>query len=84
MRPAKNFYKAQQQPSTEVDIYHGLLEDVYLTFGAYNENTKEASLRINLNPLVSYLWLGGMITLMGSFLILIPRWVAQPLLEEGA
>ncbi len=73
LRPAKFFYKTSQQPTTEVDIYHAPLADVYLIIGNIDTTTGDAEFRVTINPVMSFIWLGGIVILMGTIIVLLPR-----------
>jgi len=72
MRPARFFYKAQEQPSTEVDIYSRLKEDVYFTLGSIDPQTQVTKIHITLNPLISLLWIGGFVLVLGAVISMMP------------
>ncbi len=76
LRPARYMYFNPEQPSTEVDIYSRLKEDVYLTLGQFNLEKQEGIIHFTLNPLVSFLWLGGLILIIGALISMMPtlRW----------
>ena len=73
MQPAKNFYFSSEQPTTEVNIYQTVLRDLYLVIGNMDEKTGRADFKVTINPLISFLWLGGIILLLGTVLVLMPR-----------
>ena len=70
--PARNFYKQSEQPSTEASIYHTLLQDIYVIVGNMDTTTSRADLRVTFNPLISYVWVGGFVILLGVVLLLMP------------
>jgi len=72
MRPARFFYKRQQQPSTEVDIYTRVKEDVYFILGSYAPVIGEAKIRVLLQPFIIWLWLGGLILVIGGLVTMLP------------
>ncbi len=72
VRPARFFYKNPEQPTTEVDIYSRWSEDVYFTLGDFHSETGSAKIQITLNPLISLLWLGGLILIAGGFISMLP------------
>lgn len=72
VRPGRFFYKQQEQPSTEVDIYSRWSEDVYFTLGTIDPKTERARIQITLNPMISLLWLGGLILALGGLLAMMP------------
>lgn len=71
--PAKNFYKTSEQPSTEVSIYHTFYEDVYIILASLAPINGKAEFRVTFNPLISFLWLGGFVILLGTVVVLLPR-----------
>jgi cytochrome c-type biogenesis protein CcmF len=72
VRPARFFYKAQEQPSTEVDIYSRWKEDVYFTLGSINPETRITKVHVSLNPFVAWLWIGGFILALGGLIAMMP------------
>ena len=73
LTPSHYLYRTAEQPSTEVDIYRSLAEDVYLILGAFDYDKQNAELKIMINPLVNIVWVGGLIMLLGSIWIIWPR-----------
>jgi cytochrome c-type biogenesis protein CcmF len=61
----------QFQQSTEVDILSSSRQDVYLVFaGAIGDR---AEIRINFNPLVAWVWWGGMLMAIGGMIVMWPQ-----------
>ncbi len=75
LSPGKFIYKKQpDSPTTEVAIGHGLREDVYLIVGSINPGNKNlAAFQLHLNPLVSWIWLGCIVLIMGSIVCMWPQ-----------
>ena len=72
--PAKWFFrKHETQPTTEVAIRRGFAEDVYLALLAFELEDQSASVRIHVNPLVNWIWIGFGIMAMGTFIALLPE-----------
>jgi cytochrome c-type biogenesis protein CcmF len=60
------------QPATEVGIMDGMREDVYVVLaGVVGEDTAE--MRITFNPLVWWVWYGGMIMAVGGLIVMWPQ-----------
>ncbi len=60
------------EPSTAVGIQEGLAQDVYVVLaGATNEDTAE--IRITFNPLVWWVWYGGLIMALGGLIVMWPQ-----------
>lgn len=72
LKPARFFYFQPEQPSTEVDIYSRIKEDVYFTIGKIDPATGLTSIHMTLNPLVSLLWLGGLVLVIGALIGMLP------------
>lgn len=73
LSPARYLYVTAEQPSTEVDIYRTIAEDVYLILGSFDYDNQKAELKIMINPLVNVVWVGGIIMLLGAIWIIWPR-----------
>jgi cytochrome c-type biogenesis protein CcmF len=72
VKPARFFYKSQEQPSTEVDIYSRWKEDVYFILGGIHPDDGSVRIRVLLQPFISWLWLGGLILIFGGLISMLP------------
>jgi cytochrome c-type biogenesis protein CcmF len=72
MRPEKRFYKKPQQPTTEIAQRVTLSEDLYLVLGSFDPETKLITLLAYVNPLVVWIWLGGLIMALGTVVAVWP------------
>lgn len=79
--PRTVFYKTQQQQAREVDIRYELFRDIFVILEGQNS---DGSLGINIfvNPLVSFVWAGGAILIIGSVVALWPK--KKAIASEGA
>jgi cytochrome c-type biogenesis protein CcmF len=60
------------EPSTEVGILEGMKQDVYVVLaGVIGEETAE--IRVTFNPLVWWVWYGGMIMAVGGLIVMWPQ-----------
>jgi len=80
--PNKHFYLVQEQPTTEVVLRSTLKEDLYVVLAQPNEDNS-AVFKVYINPLISFVWLSGLIITFGTFICLLPEQrktakVAQP------
>jgi cytochrome c-type biogenesis protein CcmF len=72
LEPERRLYKASKQPTSEVSIRRRLNEDLYLNFaGMSNDNTK-AVIQAYVFPLVTWIWIGYFVVLMGTLVCLVP------------
>jgi cytochrome c-type biogenesis protein CcmF len=65
-------------------VHTGLLQDVYLTLVSSPTNTGRVTIRVQLNPMVVYLWIGGLLMAFGTALALIPMRRRNVVLPEPA
>ena len=73
MAPERRFYKASQQPTSEVDIRRRLNEDLYLNFaGPSTSDSRRSVIQAYVFPLVSWIWIGFWVLLTGTIVCLIP------------
>jgi cytochrome c-type biogenesis protein CcmF len=66
LKPEKRFYKKPKQPTTEVANRSTLREDLYLVLGSYEPQQKLATILAYVNPLVVWIWLGGLMAAIGT------------------
>jgi len=67
----KRFYTDQNnQPQSEVAVKSTLWEDFYVVMGALDMETGRATLKVRINPLVSWVWLGTFVLLIGTLISL--------------
>ena len=72
LRPEKRFYKKPKQPTTEVANRSTLREDLYLVLGSYDPQSKLATILAYVNPLVVWIWLGGLVIALGTLIAVWP------------
>jgi len=76
LRPERRFYKASRQPTTEVAIRMRMNEDLYVVFSGMTPQedgqTPRAVISAHLNPLVNWIWLGGLVLVIGTLIALMP------------
>jgi cytochrome c-type biogenesis protein CcmF len=70
--PEKRNYESSQENGTMVAIYSTLREDLYVVYAGRNPDTGEPVIHAYLNPLVKWIWLGGVVVVLGTILALIP------------
>jgi cytochrome c-type biogenesis protein CcmF len=72
LAPEKRFYRRPEQPATEVDYRSTLSEDLYVILGSVGENQTTATFQVYVNPLVAWLWIGGIVLVLGTFVCVVP------------
>ncbi|HMD49525.1 MAG TPA: cytochrome c-type biogenesis CcmF C-terminal domain-containing protein, partial [Bryobacteraceae bacterium] len=72
MEPERRFYKASQQPTSEVSIRRRLNEDVYLNFAGVSTDNQRAVVQAYVFPLVTWIWIGYWVLAIGTLVCLVP------------
>lgn len=73
LRPAKLFYRRPEQPATEVAIRSTLAADLYVVLAGVDDRSGLATFQVFLTPLVSWLWLGGLVMALGTVVAMWPN-----------
>ena len=69
--PEKRFYRKPEQPATEVAFRSTLKEDLYVILGNLGDN-ETATFQVYVNPLVAWLWIGGIVLALGTLVCVLP------------
>jgi len=83
LKPEKWFFRASEQPTTEAAIYGmwhwppHLSDDVYAILVNANPDDGGYTFKIYVNPLVSLIWIGGFILVLGTHIAVLPEWSRQ-------
>jgi len=56
----------KRQPHSELDIYSTMRKDIYSIFSAYDAEKNQGYFKIMINPLVNWVWIGGIVMVVGS------------------
>jgi cytochrome c-type biogenesis protein CcmF len=72
LRPARKFYPQEQTPIAAVDYRLGWIEDVYLVLGDFARDGSQATVKLQVNRMVSWLWMGGLVLTLGAALAILP------------
>jgi cytochrome c-type biogenesis protein CcmF len=72
MRPNKSFYRGfENQATTSVAIRTTPREDLYIVLNTWD--SRSATMLLVVNPLVVWIWIGGLIVLIGTIFTMWPR-----------
>jgi cytochrome c-type biogenesis protein CcmF len=75
--PAQNFYTNQREAVASPAIQYTVLGDLYTVFVTADETDQSAVIKFISSPLVSWIWVGGLILVIGTALTLIPSVVSE-------
>src|SRR6516225_5376860 len=80
----RKFAGTAEQSGTMVAIYSTLREDLYVVFAGQDPETNLPVIHAFLNPLVKWIWLGGVWVVMGTLLALMPNRRAALVLSDAS
>ena len=72
MAPEKRMYWLEQQPASIPSVYSTLREDLYVILTAI-ESDGSATFKIYRNPLVNWIWIGGVVFVLGTLAVMWPH-----------
>lgn len=73
LKPQRVFYASNpEQPSYEAAIRSGLTRDFYTVMLSFDLKKNSAVVGFFVNPMIGFLWLGGLLILLGGLLAFIP------------
>jgi cytochrome c-type biogenesis protein CcmF len=71
--PERRFFQSNEQSGTMVAIYSTLREDLYVVYAGQSPDNQLPVIHAYLNPLVKWIWLGGVIVVLGTIVTLLPN-----------
>lgn len=74
LSPAKFIYNRMPgSPTTEVGLLRAITSDLYVVVGSADPQTKRAEFQIHVNPLVSLIWIGVLVLILGTAVSIWPE-----------
>jgi len=71
--PERRFFQSNEQSGTMVAIYSTLREDLYVVYAGQSPETERPVIHAFLNPLVKWIWFGGVVVVLGTIVTLLPN-----------
>jgi cytochrome c-type biogenesis protein CcmF len=71
--PLREFFVIQQQPMTIPDKRSTLADDLYIILAGWEGNGETATFKAYINPLVNWVWIGGVIFILGTLVAAWPN-----------
>jgi cytochrome c-type biogenesis protein CcmF len=71
--PERRFFQTNEQSGTMVAIYSTLREDLYVVYAGRSPETEVPVIHAFLNPLVKWIWFGGVVVVLGTIVTLLPN-----------
>ena len=83
LHPRRDYYYESQQPMTIPGVRSTMEDDFYLLLVDWQPiSTQSATFKIYLNPLVNWLWLGGIVFILGTLIAAWPDRDPEPVVVE--
>jgi cytochrome c-type biogenesis protein CcmF len=71
--PERRFFQTNEQSGTMVAIYSTLRHDLYVVYAGQSPDNQTPVIHAYLNPLVKWIWFGGVIVVLGTIVTLLPN-----------
>jgi cytochrome c-type biogenesis protein CcmF len=71
--PQRRLYLASQVTETMVAVQSSALRDLYVVYAGRNPDTGKPVIHAYLNPLVKWIWFGGVVVVLGTGLAMLPN-----------
>jgi cytochrome c-type biogenesis protein CcmF len=68
IEPRMNYYPTSQQPVPTPDVRSTLRGDIYLNLMAFKQDGSNVTVKVIWEPLVPWIWLGGMVLCAGAII----------------
>jgi cytochrome c-type biogenesis protein CcmF len=66
LQPRMNFYHVSDQPVPTPDVRSSVSGDLYVNLMAFDQNGANATVKVIVEPLVPWIWFGGMVIVIGA------------------
>lgn len=77
VQPGKTYMEGfEEQPVSNIAIRYGVVEDLYIVLTSWEENS--ATFFVFVNPLVSWIWIGGLVLVIGGLISWWPEQKPEP------
>ena len=84
MHPQYRLYAKTNQRTSEVGLRSNWREDIYVVLAGWDDSSNLTTLQVIINPLVTWMWAGGLVLTLGTLYCLLPRFWrrGEPATEE--
>ena len=83
MDPRMNFYPTSEQPVPTPAVRSSLADDLYLNLMAFDSRGANVTIKVIVQRLVSWIWLGGGVVVAGAIIGLLPKRRRRPALATA-
>ena len=71
LRPQRRQYHKSSKINSEVAVHTNLLEDVYIILAGWAEDRETVHVKVLINPLLLWIWIGGIAMSLGALVCLV-------------
>ncbi len=72
--PSRNIYfKTPDMPTSEVGLRMSPIQDVYVVLNGWDNSGNSATFTIYINPLTMWMWIGGLVLILGTLIAAWPH-----------
>ncbi|HYA98055.1 MAG TPA: cytochrome c-type biogenesis CcmF C-terminal domain-containing protein, partial [Methylomirabilota bacterium] len=71
--PERRFFNTNEESGTMVAIYSTPLHDLYVVYAGRSPENNVPVIHAYLNPLVKWIWFGGVVVVIGTIVALLPN-----------
>ncbi|HSB67936.1 MAG TPA: heme lyase CcmF/NrfE family subunit [Candidatus Methylomirabilis sp.] len=73
LTPGQRYYPNQQTPFASVDARYHWREDLYVILSAFERDGSSATIKVLINPMISWIWIGGVVIVLGVLVAVLPE-----------
>jgi cytochrome c-type biogenesis protein CcmF len=83
IEPRMNFYPASEQPVPTPAVRSSVFGDVYANLQAFRPDGSSVTVKVIYQPLVPWIWAGGLIVVIGAVTTILPQRRRSPVAVEA-
>ncbi|MHC4293584.1 MAG: heme lyase CcmF/NrfE family subunit [Planctomycetota bacterium] len=83
LKPSRAYYSRTDKRTSEVDIRRTLAYDLYLALTDVDTKTDLINLTILIKPLINWIWIGTIISVLGTLLILFSLYRQKTIISQS-
>ncbi len=73
LKPILNQFESNEDVITVPAVRSSIRDDLYIILAGWSDEGENATFQIYINPLINFVWFGGILFLAGGYLALTPR-----------
>ncbi len=78
LSPELRHFPTSDQNTSEIALRVGLAQDLYLVLAGFDDTGAKATFKLYVNPLQVWLWVGTVVMILGTLMVIVPRSEEDP------